>query len=136
MFPSVKMGRICALLLNYPARPDQLRLEPFFLPPCIYLLILMSLQTALRKAREVSLPCRCEAQMWHSLAWAGSGEQRQFLQAGHLGHGHMRAQVYIWHDFCLPANRQMLQTQGNSIFTIYCTFVFHSGIYNRSSFVA
>lgn len=31
----------------------------------------MSLQAALRKAMEVSLPCRCEAQMWQHLAWPG-----------------------------------------------------------------
>lgn len=97
ILPSAKAGRICALLLNYPARPDQLRSEAFFLPPCIYLFFLMSPQTALRKAVEVSLPCRCEAQMWHCLAWPGSGEQRWLWQVGHWGLGHMRAQVHIRH---------------------------------------
>lgn len=72
MFPSVKMGRICALLLNYPARPDQLRLEPFFLPPCIYLLILMSLQTALRKASRADVRPRCGT-AWHGLALGSRG---------------------------------------------------------------
>lgn len=111
------MGRICALLLNYPARPDQLRFEAIFLPPCIYLFILMSLQTARGKA--VRFICRADVRprcgtAWHGLALGGNGSSCRLGSTWVMATCELRfAPGTI---FCLPTTRQVLQTQGNSAF--------------------
>lgn len=64
----------------YPARPDQLRFEAIFLPPCIYLFILMSLQTARGKA--VRFICRADVRPRCGTAWHGMARGAMAVLAG------------------------------------------------------
>lgn len=75
----------------------------------------MSLQTALGKATEVSLPCRCEAQLWHRPGMARPSGSRD--GSGRLGTWVMSMRrltscLRPGMIFCLPTNRQTLQTSG------------------------